>query len=291
MKFKNDLICLLAFSVCALSAFLFVSNIIRTNFTFKLPHTQGSDILHLSERNLNALGISNSIDQAKYSLKAAEEIERLKAGSNDAFSWRALNVRLCDFWMIPMLQNPTCGLIWARFFNDNKHLDYLNAEIDEIPIHEFIFTWLICPSRPFYLIASKWNSYTYIDGVITTILQGQYILEVLSFLLFYVVSITSSDKNKKTFVVRQLVSRFSTATILFIWACFLYYVLYWIIPFWLDDVLFLLTVYVYLPLATLVQLSRFAVQSYALLFTSLDEDFLKLNLIQQMILIRKEIAA
>merc|ERR1719506_2437543 len=62
---------------------------------------EGSDILHLSSSNLQALGINDPVDQGKYAVKAAEEIKKLKANVVDPFQWRALNRRTCDFWLIP----------------------------------------------------------------------------------------------------------------------------------------------------------------------------------------------
>ena len=189
------------------------------------------------------------MSQGKYAVKAAEEIKKLKANVVDPFQWRALNRRTCDFWLIPVITNPRAGLLWARFYDTDEHLDDVNAEIDEISLAEFIFNWVVAPSYPFYQIAEKWNSHTYIDEAISWYLLATTISQICLFCSL-VRALIFGSQMKKVVATGMIAFEIVNIILTFLFAVFWYYIGYWFIPFWFDDIWFNLQIYAILPIVS-----------------------------------------
>ena len=76
--------------------------------------------------------------------------------------WRgasAANTRLCDAWILPLLNDPRALLLWMYFFDDNSALDLIdNTHIDGLSIAEFAVKWAVIPSYPLLraLFENRW---------------------------------------------------------------------------------------------------------------------------------------
>ena len=209
----------------------------------------GVEGLHLSDDQLTDLGIDNK-SIPKYQTAAKSKIDAVKKNPVDLFEWRSLNRRLCDFWIIPMMMNPTVGLLWARFNEHSDVIEKQDDEIDHLTTRDFWLTWFICPSRPFWLTAKNFASVTFVDDVSSWSLffamfsECLGILAVLRYLMFGdFPTALSILRNRLVFPIFN-----------FLVTCVSYYILYWVIPNFVEDIWFYSTIYVIMPIIILSQI-------------------------------------
>ena len=139
-------------------------------------------VLELSDTDLTQMNVDDS-GKALYHTKAEETLNSIREKPIDVFEWRAANRRLCDFWVIPMFLNPTFGLLWSRFFDNDKIIEMHDNEVDQITSWSFWLSWFLCPSRPFYVVSFKFMSDTVVDDHLRTLLMIQFYNELASFLV------------------------------------------------------------------------------------------------------------
>ena len=101
----------------------------------------------------------------------------------DFYEWRVMNMRLMNFWILPLSLSPRSLLIWARFFDTDPNIELINDEIDEIPIHVFWAYWLVSPSALISKIVHKFNTHTFLDEMLEGDSQIRALYEVLQLIL------------------------------------------------------------------------------------------------------------
>ena len=185
----------------------------------------------------------------KYKKAAILKWEKAQKNPADFFEWRVTHRRIADYWMPVMLACPSLGLIWARFFEHSEVLENHNNEIDEISLGEFALTWLLVPSRPFYLIAKKLASpSTYVDEVIVWYCFLSMCCEVIGSIIAVLYGLFCDISIFPIYFA----ARFKFVFGGFVGALFQYYVVWFIIPNFLSDFFFLALIYVMLPLVALL---------------------------------------
>ena len=192
---------------------------------------------------LQKLNLTNA-QQKKILEKVSHKRSTIQKAPVDIFEWRLAHHRLVDYWILPLLSCPRAALIWARFVDSNHLIEKVNDEIDEIPLPEFWLKWTVAPSYPLYQIARKFNSKTYVDELLEYNFQLQSISEAAFFLLTLV---ALSQAN----LTPLLTEAYSFARLAII-APLAYYVVYWLVPSFLNHFFFYLIIYVALPLKCIV---------------------------------------
>jgi len=207
----------------------------------------GIEGLTMTDENLKDLGIvEKSI--TKYKKAASSKIESVKRNPVDLFEWRVVHRRLCDFWILPMIANPTIGLLWARFTEHSEVVEKQDDEIDNLTTQQFWLTWIICPSLPFWLISKKFTSFTFVDEIISWALCIYTTLQCLYFLVVILCILTNNLNFALDLVKNRLILTVYMGLATFI----SYYGLYWFIPGFIEDTFFYFFVYIVLPAIVII---------------------------------------
>lgn len=201
----------------------------------------GIEGLTLTDETLEVLKIK-SADFKKYKSAASKAMDSSKHAPVDVFEWRLHHRRLCDYWILPIIAHSTVGLIWARMTEHSDIVEKHDDEIDNLSLLEFLVTLIVWPSRPFYLIAMKFKSETFVDDVISWFLLGKMASELVCFMSDCSTTIQGKGFMPLTYEGWVL----SLRSLCFI--VFNYYVTYWIISNFLNDTWFYFNVYCVLPL-------------------------------------------
>lgn len=83
---------------------------------------------------------------------AVSELDaKVSTQPDDVWEWRAANRRLCDCWLVPLLNAPHLASLWLRFFDRDDHaagggLDSLDDPIDESSAPSFWLAFFGAPS-------------------------------------------------------------------------------------------------------------------------------------------------
>ena len=199
----------------------------------------GTNALALEPHHLVQLGVVDPQKQQKYVTEAAKEVARVRSRPADVFEFRAVNRRLVDYWLLPMLANTDVGLLWSRFFDTDAVIERFDNEIDEVPLWQFWATWLVAPALPFWSISRQLhNEHSWVDEVIEYALHAQLLLQVASFVVAAV-----NPKTRVAYVANRVL--YMAASLLS--AFFLYAIGWVVVPLSLSTLVFYAGVYVVLP--------------------------------------------
>ena len=103
-----------------------------------------------------------SVADTQENLRESSAFKAAAAKRQSFGVWRgasAANTRLCDAWILPLLNDPRALLLWMYFFDDNSALDLIdNTHIDGLSIAEFAVKWAVIPSYPLLraLFENRW---------------------------------------------------------------------------------------------------------------------------------------
>lgn len=194
----------------------------------------------------------------------------------DFYEWRVMNIRLMNFWILPLSMSPRSLLIWARFVDADPSIELINDEIDEIPIYIFWVYWLISPSALLCKILHKFNTHTFLDEMLDWVFHIRALYEIVQFIFccfnLYAVHLVvqviallnnSSKTEEDRLNTRQLITEVKKADTsivgmallkqagieikYFLVAQLFYYGLYFVIPSNYWDSIFAIYVYILKP--------------------------------------------
>jgi hypothetical protein len=202
------------------------------------------------------MNLGRELDR-KNILNAIESLdEELTTRPNDLFEWRLSNRRLFRYLS---QMGPHAQVLWFRFYDHPGALDEFDKYIDDMPALQFWTVWLFAPNYFHYKLAlanDLHNSYmdefsVWYFGIATT----TQVLSVSTLLL-------TINKAGKGDVLVQIGATLLAMTVMiagvvwlevlfFAYAYIVHEYLYWMIPNWIDDLLFMLSIYFTKPLLTL----------------------------------------
>jgi hypothetical protein len=233
----------------------FLENNFQVHVSDQLLSKQGIDghaFMSLTSQDLSNLEISS--DKHDQILNAIEA-KRSAIAKNpvDYWEWRAGHLRLSDFWINDLFTESRLILLYSRFFDVNQSIEMIDNEIDEISLANFAIYFFVCPSYPLYKISQKLSDNTYFDEVLEYALCLKFICECLTFGLLFVKSARYSSSvlaylsltlNNILMFAKDKAIEMAKYTA---FACFDYYVLWWILPRAVVHAWFHFKVYVVLP--------------------------------------------
>jgi len=207
---------------------------------------RGAQALSLSASQLSELGVSIS-SRDKYKAQADKFLAIKRNKPQDVFEWRAVNLRLCDYWVLPMILNPDASLLWFRYWQNEAKLDEIDDEVDKTDEVQFWLTFLVTPSYPFYLVSKKFESKnSLVDEVIEYSQLSCVVSQVTDIFLAFINGFSTQTLSKE--LGRVFKARLYWSVPLWLYALFNYYVLYFLEPSFAYDWQFKIMLYLALPL-------------------------------------------
>jgi len=104
-----------------------------------------------------------SLAEMQQNQRAACALKDAVAQRQTFWVWRsagAANTRLCDAWIVPLLNDPRALLIWMYLFDHHSALDFIdNEHVDGLGLAELAVKWAVVPSYPLLRMAIEHMSF------------------------------------------------------------------------------------------------------------------------------------
>jgi len=93
-----------------------------------------------------------------------QQVDTSASVSDTFWNWRGSsieNTRMCDSWIVPLMNDPRLLLLWLRFYDHGPHssfLDRIDDHVDKLGAVEFAFKWAFVPSYPLLRMVQEQTS-------------------------------------------------------------------------------------------------------------------------------------
>jgi len=199
----------------------------------------GVKLMQMDTATLTSLGLS-AAEFVSVTKSINEKVTAVSQNPVDLWEYRALNLRMHDYWLLPMTSSSRLVLLYSRYFDSGHIIDKIDHEIDELSTFKFWSLWIFSPSYPLYQVAQKFNDkHSWLDDMVEYILLMQSIFEPVGMLGLL---LTGSDGVLKIFSngIGQMIG-----TLIYMY--FGYYCVWWFIPRVVLNILFAMQVYIIWP--------------------------------------------
>ena len=201
---------------------------------------QGDDLFDglINEKVLEDLGVSSAFNQNKI-LKALAALDKDATEKPDSvWEWRVANLRLCDFWLLPLYgTSPGLLMIWSRYFDTSEGvLDALDDVVDECSTLWFWTMFFFLPSYPFYTIVSASPIGGFAGMIIYLVALSRLVIDFGSLFKFFT-AFPGRMKKELGGLIPAFVG---------------YYLMYWIMPKFILDLIMYVWIYIGYPVLTVI---------------------------------------